>query len=280
MYNFCTLCDHKYLKQGLLMYESLKQHTTHEEFLLHWLCLDEETYQKVSPLPYILAYHYGEMAEAEDLTRHRETHSWEEHCWALGSYFTWWLRSHDVGDLLYIDADIYFYNNTRFIYDSIGSSSIGIITHRFLERRVRKVGHYNVGIIYFADDDQGNEALDWWKTVVITTGHEWEEEYGTCGDQKYLELFEVMFENGCVIDDKIGHAAPWNAYCQELVGNYIIWKGKKQIFIFYHFSHFSLNYQVGGLPYRTNRHGEWTPEVDREWAKELYDEYYTKYIKL
>ena len=223
----------------------------------------------------IKCYTYEEI-ETPALKLHKDTHTWEQHCWALASYFLRWLREQGEGDMLYADADIFFYGDYQVVLDEIGDHSIGIITHRFAERRARKTGHYNVGIIYFADTIPGTACLEQWNGWVMAGENgEFFPEWGTCGDQKYLELFEVFYpDDVCVIDDTVGHAAPWNVHLQDFDGNYIYWQGKKQKFIFYHFSHFNLHEGH----YRTNRHGEWQPEIV-PWAKKLYDDYYKEYTK-
>ena len=268
MYNLVTLSDKNYLKQGYLLHESLLEHGG--DFQLHYLCLDKETYNEVSLWRNALPYTYEEI-DSEILLRHRQMHTWEEHCWGLGSYFLHWLRSNKVGDMMYIDADIFFYGKLDKIYEEIGDSSIGIITHRFLEKRERKTGEYNVGIIYFKDDEAGNECLNWWADVVMDRSNPHFETHGTCGDQKYLELFLKFWTDDVLIIDEIGHAAPWNAHAQHKEGDHIFWQGHKQPFIFYHFSHF--NWDRKG--WRSRRGGEWYPERV-PWAKELYQEYFQK----
>ncbi len=254
------------------MYNSLTSN-----FTLHYLCLDDETYKTMWSLPNVKAYRYDEIKDLPDLKVHRESHTWEQHCWCLASYFMNWLQERESFDsLLYVDADIMFYADYELIYEEVGDRSIGIITHRFLEERARKTGNYNVGVIYFRGDEPGRTCLKWWRDVVIDDNNDWFCTHGTCGDQKYLELFEVMWDGMvAVIDDHVGHAAPWNCHVQECDGKTIWWRGIEQPLVFYHFSHFS--YDDKG--YRTNRHGEWTPEVDQEWARKLYDEYY-KLIQL
>ena len=205
----------------------------------------------------------------EEIEQHRRTHTWEKHCWTLASYFLTCLRGFGVGaddgSLLYVDADMYFYQDFEKIYDNIGRKSVGIISHRFNHNRETKTGKYNVGIIYFKDDKRGNACLKWWSDVVINDNNEWFETYGTCGDQKYLELFEGLFP-GAVRVIGVEHGAPWNV--QHIDGNDLV---------FFHFSHFAIH----GGGYTTNRAGEWKPEAT-PWAKKLYNDYYEviKQIKL
>ncbi len=273
MKKLVTLSDKKYLDQGYLMYQSLLQHSG--DFVLYYLCLDEETWNFFQNKHSVIPIHYMAI-DSNDLEIHRRTHTWEQHCWCLASYFLEWLRDREVGDLLYIDADLYFYDDVHLIFQEAEAESIGIITHRFMEERERRTGNYNVGVIYFKDDSAGSDCLRWWRDQVLAGERsEWFETHGTCGDQKFLELFIPMFKKVKVIDELVGHAAPWNVHVQEYDGKHITWRGVKQRFVFYHFSHFNLH--EGS--YRTNRHGEWHPE-EVAWARKLYDDYYQLILQL
>ena len=260
---YCTLGDKKYKRQMELLIESAKVR-------FNVLCLDDETYHHFAKRKDVSAYHYNDI-QSEVLKIHHQTHNWEQHCWALASYFLRWLRNNGAGNLIYVDADIYFYKNINYIEVQ---KSIGIIEHRFKSYDPkRKVGHYNVGVIYFADDKAGNECLEWWNNVVMNDNNEFYEDYGSCGDQKYLELFQVFWPNDWEVLD-VGHAAPWNTHQRYEIHSgdrCVTFQGLVQPLVFFHFSHFS----VSGDGYRTQRNGEWHPE--RTWAKELYDEYYIRY---
>ena len=47
MKNICTVSDINYLPLGLTMYESIKNHT--EDFVLHYLCIDGASFEKLKP---------------------------------------------------------------------------------------------------------------------------------------------------------------------------------------------------------------------------------------
>jgi len=256
--DICTLADKNYIKQAELMINSCQDRGD-----VYFLCLDDETYEHFAGIQGVFCYDLEDINSAK-LQYHKKTHTYEQHCWALASYFMNYLQDKvNLSGLLYVDADIYFYSK---LTDAITiNKSIGIIEHRFKNRQNRNVGHYNVGIIYFANDKIGSECLKWWSDVVLDDSNIWFDEFGSCGDQKYLELFEPLFEDVEVID--VGHAAPWNTH-QHYENGYITFQGNKQPLIFYHFSHFALH----DSGYVTNRNGEWFPE--KTWAKELYDEYW------
>jgi len=65
-------------------------------------------------------------------------------------------------DILYIDSDIIFYHSPELIYDSMVGNSIGLILHRHVAIG-KEVGGYNVGIVYFRNDETGRGCLKWWR---------------------------------------------------------------------------------------------------------------------
>ena len=177
MRNILTLSDSKYGAQGIALYNSLRAVNT--DFVLHYLCLDKKMYKAIKNLDGCTAYQLDDIIiSGEEIEQHRRTHTWEKHCWTLASYFLTCLRGFGVGSggdtsLLYVDADMYFYQDFEKIYDDIGRRSVGIISHRFNHDRETKTGKYNVGIIYFKDDKRGNACLKWWSDVVINDNNEW-----------------------------------------------------------------------------------------------------------
>ena len=148
------------------------------------------------------------------------------------------LEKKNAESVMYIDSDIYFYQDPKLVYDEIGDKSVGIIRHRH-NTSLSVDGEFNVGIIYFKNDEAGIECLRWWNDAVLlgTTP-----ELSTCGDQKYLEGFVPRFgDSVCVIDETIAHGAPWNfrLYVYDYIdeGN-VIWGDKVQPLVFNHFSKF------------------------------------------
>ena len=226
--------------------------------------MDEPIYKLMSQFRYenVELYRIPDIDSA-DLITYRVGNDYQHFCWCLASYFTYWLRSvKEIGDIMYMDADLYFFNDYAPIFEEIGQKSIGIITHRFPNDRERKVGKYNVGIIYFKNDETGTNCLLWWKNVVMNPENPYYKTHSTCGDQKYLELFEPLYGKGNIqVIDKIGHLAAWNIHDHTFDDdiNNIYWKGVRQTLIFCHFSHFQAD--LSKDYYKTNYNGEWRPET-------------------
>ena len=273
---FATLSDSKYLKYGITMYHSLKEHAT-TDFELHYLCTDEEAYNRISEIGFsdIKPYRLEDI-DSEDFQTLKKNNKRDDgthpdgHCdfhWALSSYFTNFIL-HKEKECLYVDSDVVFYRDPKLVFDSVAGHSIGLITHKHQSFESNSLsGYYNVGIVYFRNDEVGIKCSDWWKRVVIDIDNEYSLTHGTCGDQKYLELFGVLFgqEKIKIIDEDIGHGAPWNFPQSEIDienqkitwdSQFVMKQGKvTQDLVFNHFSHFNPNYEEGW--YTVDRHGEW-----------------------
>ena len=290
MRNFTTLFDSNYLIYGLNMYESLLRYYN-EDFILYCLALDDITINKLKDLPNIKIYTINDLVYApyfNDLIENNPSkpNDLSPYHWALASMFTnYIMNTQDVDDLLYVDADIMFFNEINYIFQSLDNKSIGLITHKHTEFG-SYVGFFNVGIIYFRNDIIGKKALDWWTKTVATKDPTYKQ-YATCGDQKYLELFGTLFDYNAinVFDEDIGHASPLNITRGKLTFSnekiHFYWDGEivfqqkvtlEQLLIFFHFSHFTPDYKNN--KYKVDRSGEWGNLLDHENTKYIYDLYF------
>lgn len=271
--NIATLCDKNYLAKGLAMRQSLIDLGV--EFTLYWLCLDRETHFILEDILdhndriYLLSNLERDNSDLSVLRNNPETRygsQRDNYIWSLAPYFVNYIldREIDPNDhLFYIDSDIYFYQSPQVILDVMGNKSIAIHTHRFGPNRKKlDVGWYNVGVIGFKNDRVGKLVSNLWKHWVIDTSNPYYNEYGTCGDQKYLELFVEMFpKQVCVFDEEgsISHLAPW---CCELEDKPVV---------FFHFSHFQ--YDLKKNEWRDSIRGEWKPSRHAH-IKPYYESYF------
>jgi len=217
--NFCTIADKDYLTKALAMYQSLCENV--EDFTLYFLCIDDETYLKLDELNLSNIYYFqvpllealdNELIKAKNNPQSKYGTKYSQYCWCLTPYFTNFILTHYIEDseyLMYVDADIYFYGNPQIILDEMNGKSVGIHTHRFSPPfKEVDTGWYNCGIVVFKNDFVGIEMSDNWKSWLLNQNNEYFEKYGTCGDQKYLELFQ-RFCDVSVFDENILHGAPW-----------------------------------------------------------------------
>lgn len=293
---FCTLTDKNYLHKGLTLYRNLEQ-KTYGQFVLHYLCLDDETYDKLEALKLQnlclwkisnLEENFAAFKNLRNLPACQYGDAHSMFCWACAPVFINHLLKilRPESDLLYVDSDIYFYENPSKIFDFVRKSGapVGLHRHRFTspyEPLTNPVGEYNVGVVYFKANDAGKEISDFWAYLLVDPKNEYYSVYGSCGDQKYLDLFIPRFgeEKICIFDKDsgIGHGAPWNfdSYTYTFGGIVNHEKQEEQI-IFNHFSHFTYN-----LPenrWSSSLHGEWAPEKINP-AVESYYKWYFEEIK-
>lgn len=197
--------------------------------------------------------------------------TWMQFVWSLSAYFTWYcLEELDIEDILYVDADVYFFDSWEKIYDNLDNVSIGIVEHRCPYSPSN--GKYNVGIVYFKNNIDGYKCSTWWKNCLLFTDNQYYETHGMCGDQKYLELFEELFDGVKVLDEYFGHIAPWN-YAYHGYDGYgsVVRDGKLQKLMYCHFSNFKPNYEQNTY-LMAPRHG--FSKASNTFINKIYDEYF------
>jgi hypothetical protein len=199
-----------------------------------------------------------------------------QYCWSLSSCFGKWLMERKSIPLTYIDADIMFFSDIEPFFEELEDASIGVIRHRI--PYLYTSGEYNVGIVHFKNDGPGKSALNRWSNLMMNPNNQYSLGFGTCGDQKYLELLQLIYKNDFkVVDENFGHLAPWNVTMHQYNNGKIIWQKREQELSYVHFAHFTI--QPNG--YRASYANEWIwgdPLKIHPFVNFLYDEYYKKII--
>jgi len=291
--NFCTLTDKNYLLKGLTMRKSL-MNTIKKDFILHWLCLDEETHQKLTKLNLnnVIFYKLSELENNDIKLRKAKNNppskygnQYENYCWTLTPYFINYILTNKIKvneKLMYIDADIYFYHTPEIIFNIVSTKSVGIHSHRFSGNFNINIesGWFNVGVMIFTNDGLGVEISTKWKNWLLNTENIYYNKYGSCGDQKYLELFIELWDvdKVCIFDNDVrcGHLAPWNCgNVNHTKKHEINHKGVIQPVIFFHFSHFVFK----ETSYSDSIKGEWKPTRETK-ITEYYNDYFNEMVKI
>ncbi|HET7817691.1 MAG TPA: glycosyl transferase [Bacteroidia bacterium] len=184
--------------------------------------------------------------EDEKLLAVKHTRTKAEYCWTCTpSTIYYVIERYKVSNCTYIDADLYFYQNPKVLFEEMGSNSILITEHRYPPsfNRTNLSGIYCVQFTTFLNNEHGMKALKWWRNACI----EWcynRYEDGKFGDQKYLDDWPIRFKGVHVLRHLGGGLASWNVEQYKLISrnkNKIIFHDKKsdQDFeaIFYHFHH-------------------------------------------
>lgn len=298
-YHFCTLSDERYLILGLTMYESMARYAK-SDFILHYLAVGDEAacILRQLNLPNIQVYTLNDFQDDQEyqtlVANNKSVPGGESPFhYALSAFFLDHLfTKQELYHCLYVDADILFYSDPCDIIDRTVLCSVGLVTHKHIpmNKTVRNPGYYNVGIIYFTADATGMKCLKWWKSCVVNPSNKYSKIFGSCGDQKYLELFENVI--GCdrilVLDRLVGHAAPWNVWMMAIdVNNERIrvrWHDPEHLVLaedyldqelkYFHFSHFLPDYSKD--QYRVAWGREWGNIAAHPGVVSVYNDYYTK----
>lgn len=282
---YCTLSNKKYLLQGIGLVYSLYLHST-SKHTIYYLCLDDYSFDKlkyiqenydlkVYPIHYLdIEKDYPELVKLKEL-------DFSEYCYSFSSILPMFIfDKYKEQSILYLDSDVYFYNSPEYIFQEIRNRDVGLVRHRHIGRE-HFAGEYNVNSVFIRNNENGRKVLAWWYNAFITKTPV---ELSTCGDQKFLEGFELVIgsDNIAVVDNIVGHGAPWNYKLYDFsrfseTPRIIKWRGVEQVFIFNHFSRFTCDFEKDSFSYTNGDFGGDTyygnifniPELHQ-----LYEEYY------
>jgi len=212
---YCTYFDSNYLVKALAMLSSLERQEKHE-YRVFAVCMDELARLLLTrlDLPNVTAIPIHEIEERDlPLLHAKLDRTMVEYYWTTTPAVMLWILDHfpEVGVLNYVDADLFFFGNTKSMRRELGDGSILIHPHRFSPQlaHLEVHGKYNVGWISARNDEPAHEVLTKWREQCI----EWckhDAVDGKCGDQKYLDDWPERYE--CVrVSQNIGAGVgPWS----------------------------------------------------------------------
>lgn len=229
MMNFCTLFDSYYIHKGIALYLSLGKVTS--DFHLYVMAFDKESFDKLNSIGFDkMTVELLDDFETPELLEVKPTRNKAEYCWTCGpSVIHHFIKKYELPELTYLDADLFFLSDPQVVFDEIGANSVAI-TEQYIKHA--EGGKYCVQFMYFRNDTDGIGCLEWWRDRCI----EWcysRYEDGKMGDQKYLEQFEVLFNNVYVVQNR-GLLAPWNTRLYDYTDTAVVYEGKEYPFVFFH----------------------------------------------
>ena len=233
---YATLFDRGYLLRGLAMLDSLLAESSSAEVTV--LALDWETFeflteefrnQRVYPLT------LNDLT-SETLWSARQSRSYRDFCWTLSSVLCHQLLR-DNTEVIYLDADICFFNNPDELLNLCRSGQVAAVPHGFPNRlKSSEVnGIYNVQWVYFAGNE-GTSACQRWAEQCLDRC-ELAPEEGVVGDQKYLDEWPDLYPSFISLDHCGAGVAPWNHEIREprqLDGRWVVRTGENMVFYHFH----------------------------------------------
>ena len=242
MLNFCTLFDSNYMSRGLALFESLKR--TNPDFHLYVVAFDDECYSYLNghQEKELTVISLGEF-EDDKLRQVKSGRTAAEYCWTCTpSIILYCIEMFKLPSCTYLDADMIFYDNPQILFDEFVKESILISEHRYTRDYDVSATHgiYCVQFMYFKNDENGLNALIWWRDRCLEWCFAYLED-GKFGDQKYLDDWPERFPGVHVLQHPGGGLAPWNIqqYYIRHINNKIFISDKKtgttHPLVFYHF---------------------------------------------
>jgi len=212
----CTYFDINFLPRGLALLDSLENYSN--DFILYILALDNEVVDYLEKLNNknisIITLEQYSLYFNIDKTKYKNK---KEFYFSLTPAICLYLlkKYKDIDILLYLDADVYLFNNIEILYSEISNASIAICSHRlpwYINLVSKNYGIYNVGVNSFRNDDEGNKCLNQWHKD-CSTWRQGQKDYplNFFSDQIWLDKWPSLYKNLKVIEHIGINVAPWNA---------------------------------------------------------------------
>jgi len=241
--HYCTYFDSNYLARGLVLHQSLEEHSE-GDFRLYVLCLDERTEAVLQSLakPTIVPIPLRDVEGWDlELLEAKGSRSIVEYYFTLSPILPLYVLEHFDCDLItYLDADLMFFSSPEAIFDELGEKSIFVTEHRFpphLQENI-KYGRFNVQCQSFRRDETGLACLRRWREQCLEWCYD-RLENGRFADQKYLDEWPGLYGERLVINSHPGiGVAPWNVAEHSLQKEGGKWFVDNERVVFYHFQGF------------------------------------------
>jgi len=272
---YATLFDRGYLLRGTAMIHSLLTHSRDARVTV--LALDWETREflnKRFERTQVNVVQLDDLA-TDELWDARIARSYRDFCWTLSSVLCdHLLKVH--GEVVYVDADILFFNNPAELVEICRSGEVAAVPHGF-PKRLKKFeanGMFNVQWVYFRGC-QGQQACQRWKEQCLERC-DLNPEAGVVGDQLYLDEWPVLYSAFVPLDHLGAGVAPWNHEVRnprDDSGTWIV--DDETTLVFYHFHGMKID-DSGAVTMSGPRFSEVKPlpkPVYAEYLQKLADEW-------
>jgi hypothetical protein len=240
---YCVYFDKGFLLKGLALYESLIRTTPGAELWVLALDAYTENTLKKMKLKDVKIVPLREF-EDKELLAVKGTRSVVEYYWTCSPSWPLYIlkKRPTTKYVVYLDADLYFFQSATDGVKEIGTGSLLAVEHRFpkgLEGLAKRNGRFNLAFNVFKNDKEGITCLRRWRKQCLDWCY-WRPEEGKMGDQGYLDEWPKLYKD-LVISKNVGlDAAPWNisqykVYSRD--GNVYINNDK---LVCYHFHQFQI----------------------------------------
>lgn len=213
---YCTYFDSGYLSRALTLFESLEKLGDTSRIVV--LALDErvENFFTSRSFENVEVINFATLEAREPrLLAQKESRSTMEYYFTctplLIEYALEQVANTKDAVSVYLDADLYFFDDPHFVLNEMNGLDVGIIEHRYpdkLATKLAKYGRFNVGWVAFRNTKEGQEVLSWYSKQTLEWCSDIPED-GKYADQGYLDWFPG-FNKVKIITHPGVNLAPWN----------------------------------------------------------------------
>ncbi|WP_048331143.1 glycosyltransferase [Bizionia psychrotolerans] len=250
---YCTIITSNYFVYTKAIFDSLEAFNAHLDFnvLVVDDCYELQNYKNIKVLSldsikttYPKDYKLIELYENDPTSNLR---------WALKPLFLKYLLLEKKYDkVLFLDPDLYFYQNPSFLFEQLDEADVIITPHWRSKDPLKDAvnfnslftgGLFNAG--FFGCNASAINVLDWWLSVCA---YKMEKADGFYVDQAYLNLMSIYFsEQVQVLQHRGCNVSNWNLIeCERIErGNEILINNKYPI-VFIHFTNATINFIANG----------------------------------
>jgi hypothetical protein len=213
---YCTYFDSKFASRGIALIQSLRRYGDLNEVII--LALDD----KVEAILQTVDLGKHTVINWSDLTRFEprlpgavsERTKMESYFTATPVFVKYASALSPQSDYtVYLDGDLFFFNDPYLVFEQIAGADVGIIPHAYKwpnKQRLAKYGTFNVGWVGFRNTSNGQRVINWWVERCL----EWcndKPEGGKYADQGYLDWFYLLTADVQIMKHKGLNFAPWNS---------------------------------------------------------------------
>lgn len=240
---FCTYFDKGYLPKGLALYYSLIRNNPKVQL---WILPMDAYTRKILHKMDLKNLHLIDKKDFEDeyLLAAKRNRSKVEYMWTCTPSLPLYIIKRDkrAEEIIYVDADLYFYSSVSPARIELGNKSIYTVEHRYPpDQKYRELtsGRFNVAFQIFTRKAESIKCLKRWRRQCLDWCY-WKEEDGKMGDQMYLNEWPNLYKS-LVISGNLGvDAAPWNINQYKVTNeNGVVYIDKDKLMC-YHFHQFRI----------------------------------------
>lgn len=217
----CTIITGDYGHYAMALYDSIKEYN--EDIIFSIFISQGKLSTKLENIcaknNKIRVYDEKDVASyeiAKKLKKKYKDTNHDAYRWGLKPVFINHLLSCDFEKVIYVDSDIYFFNDYNFLFSELDDCNVLLSPHwrssdPIIDQENFKLnfrdGIFNGGFI--AANNQGIQAMSYWAELCLYNC-EVNREQGFYDDQRYLDILPTRFDNVGYIKHKGCNIANWN----------------------------------------------------------------------